>query len=236
MEIGLSYSSAYGAGMATTVAFGGAATTTASAGATATATAAAAAASMGCGWTSMCCSSFWQRLLYECVARSERAYFAAQRGGHPCGSRSVCSSAARFGRRWADSAPKPRPGKVSTLANPSRSEEEAMASVSKDFSRLGQGRFGKVLKLPTFAFEIKSRWADGMYPAGPALRVVAYVPIMWRQLGRYKANNYPMPAVLAIISNFAVLLRNGQLRFADLGGQALTRADAPVPIIRVAAR
>ncbi len=91
MEIGLSYSSAYGAGMATAVAFGGAATTTAFAGATAIATAAAAAASMGCGWASMCCSSCWQRLLFECVARSERAYFAAQRGGHPCGSRSVCS-------------------------------------------------------------------------------------------------------------------------------------------------
>ena len=91
----------------------------------------------------MCCSSCWHRLLLECVARGQRACFATPPVQPP-------------NQEWVNSTPWPT--LLAALAN--CSEEDAMASVFKDFSKLGQGRFGKVFKLPTVALKIKRRASD----------------------------------------------------------------------------
>lgn len=191
----------------------------------------------------MCCSSCWHRLLLECVARGQRACFATPPVQPP-------------NQEWVNSTPWPT--LLAALAN--CSEEDAMASVFKDFSKLGQGRFGKVFKLPTVALKIKRRASD--------MEAVALQAVLNQDhiLQRLHFEQSPLHEVLALelcecsladspgqttsfpfwsrdlirglhclqlglchadVNPANILLKNGQLRLADLG--ACSRMTNPRP-------
>ena len=140
MEIGISYSIAYGAGMATTAASAGAAATAAFAGATATATGG---------------SINGLQLAFHVLQQLLAPPTTWTRYKRP--KSLLCHAAVQPpNHEWVNSTP--WPALFAALAN--CSEEDAMASVFKDFSKLGQGRFGKVFKLPTVALKIKRRASD----------------------------------------------------------------------------